>query len=122
MGAAEPPKVWAGHCICNLSSTLLPRQEPVNVTVRLQWWAVAAFDLPLSQGAPVLGAGFFTMLVFSGGPGRARRPRRGRSEVRAAAVRGAVCGAAGWGARPCGFRRNLGAKTGNNENYSYARQ
>ena len=81
MGAAEPPKVWAGHCICNLSSTLLPRQEPVNVTVRLQRWAVAAFDLPLSQGAPVFGAGFFTMLVFSGGPGRARRPRRGRSEV-----------------------------------------
>ena len=51
---------------------------------------------------------------------RARRPRRGRSEVRAAAVRGAVCGAAGWGARPCGFRRNLGSKIINNENYSYA--
>ena len=101
MGAAEPPKVLAGHCICNLSSTLLPRQEPVSsVTVRLRRWAVAAFDLPVSKGAaPVFGACC-----------RARRPRRGRAEVRAAAVRGAVCGAAGWGARPCGFRRNLGAK------------
>ena len=72
MGAAEPPKVWAGHCICNLSSTLLPRHEPVSVTVRLRRWAVAAFDLPLSKGAPVFGAGAGPAMGRGAGSGRPR--------------------------------------------------
>ena len=81
MGAAEPPKVWAGHCICNLSSTLLPRQEPVNVTVRLQRWAVAAFDLPLSKGAPVFGAGAGPAVRGAVVPRCGRRPSEVRSVV-----------------------------------------
>ena len=81
MGAAEPPKSWAGHCICNLSSTLLPRQEPVSVAVRLRRWAVAAFDLPLSKSAPVFGAGAGPAVRGAVVPRCGRRPSEVRSVV-----------------------------------------
>ena len=87
MGAAEPPRTWAGHCICNLSPTLLPRQEQVSVTVRVRRWVMAEFDLPLGKGAPVFVAGAGPAMGRGAGSGRPRcglgyRRRLGRPPLR----------------------------------------
>ena len=72
MGAAEPPRTWAGHCICNLSPTLLPRQDQVGVIVRVRRWTMAVFDLPMGKSAPVFGAGAGPAMGRGAGSGRPR--------------------------------------------------